>query len=204
MRPRSIVLTALCALLVSAASQATPPANGADLNRGYDWTVRLQTEELDRYFDYEKSALEPLDRVYADYYQADDDKSATAYEKMWYHEGKPYGLERLQKLGVTKGETVRLLVTHKSGNATAGETKAAANAILRIWLDAQLNKNALVVVTVPASSLQPIADELVAKHSLVVVPDGGVVAGQEQAINTTMNLLLESEGDGKQIKMAYL
>src|SRR5262249_2474847 len=160
-----------------------------------DWTVKLKTEELDRYFEYTKSALRPLDKVQADVYQADDEKSAKTYEKMWFHEGKTFGLERLKSFDVTKGETLRVVITHKNAKATPGETKAAANAILRIWLDAQLNKNPLVVVTVPAQSLQPIADELQTKHKLTIMPDEPVIDGKEKAIDTTMNLLLEADDE---------
>lgn len=203
MRRQLTVLTALCALLLTSIGSTAPPARAAGEFHGYDWTVSVETQELERYFDYKKSGLSPLDRIDIDYYPGEDEKSQspTHYQKLWYHDGQPLGLERLQKFGVTQGENITVRITHKGGRAKPGELKAAANAILRIWLDAQLNQNQLGVIKVPGQSLQAIANELVQKQRFVVVPEARDV---EAPIMSTMTLLLESEADGKKVNLAYL
>jgi hypothetical protein len=194
---RLAVLTMLCALLMNATL-----SYARELNRSYDWTIKLSTEQVDRYFNYHNSTLRPVDKVDAHYYREDDEKSAVHYEKLWYHEGKSLGLERIAPLGVIQGETVRLRITHKNGKAEPGELKAAADVVMRMWLDSKLNQNAVVVVTMPGQSLQPIADELVRSHKLVIAPSVGV--DQDSGNGSTTNLLLQSETDSRKIRMSYL
>jgi hypothetical protein len=195
-------LTAIWAILLASTVSSIPQVHAADdVNRGYDWTVRAETQELERYFEYTNSHLRPLDRIVIDYYPGENEKSSATYEKLWYHDGKPLGLERLQSLGVTRGENICLRITHHNAHPAPGEYKAAANAILRIWLDAHLNKNQLVVVKVPdAQSLDAIKDELTLKQNLIVVAP----ANAEDPQKTTMTLLIVSEADGQKVNLAYI
>lgn len=202
MRRQAHLLTALCTILVSSLTSFIPLASAAgDINRGYDWTVKVETEQLERYFEYNNSHLRPFDRISIAYYPGDNEAMSKPYEKMWFHDGKPLGLERAQPFGVTRGENICLTVKHHSAKPTPGEMKAAANTILRVWLDAYVNKNQLVVVKVPnGQSLHGIADELLSKQNLMLMPDSNA----EKPVNSTMTLTIVSEEDGQKINLAYL
>jgi hypothetical protein len=218
MRRKFTAFAALCSLIAMYASNAVPSAYAAgELDHDYDWTVRVQTEELQDYFDYKnsarKSGLFPLDRVYIDFYPGSDEKSAVGYEKLFYHDGRPLGLERLQELSpadgtkkaLTRGDNIRIRVIPKNKQITPGELKAAANAIMRFWLDAYINKNQLAVVDVPdQQSLQAIANELVQKQKFISAPDSTINDDGDTVAKTTMTLLLESESDGQQIHLGYM
>lgn len=201
MRRQAQILT-LCTMLLSTFTGLTPIVKAApDINRGYDWTVNVETEQLERYFEYRNSNLRPFDRTTVQYYPGDNETMSRAYEKLWFHDGKPLGLERAQPFGVTRGENICLKVKHHSGKPTPGEMKAAANTILRIWLDAYVNKNQLVVVKVPnGQSLHGIADELLAKQNFQLMPDSNA----EKPVNSTMTLTIVSEEDGQKVNLAYL
>jgi hypothetical protein len=200
MRRQAQIVTTLCTMLLSSLTSFTPVVSAAaDINRGYDWTVKVETEQLERYFEYTNSNLRPFDRTTIQYYPGDNEAMSKAYEKLWFHDGKPLGLERMQPFGVTRGENICLRVKHHSPKPTPGEMKAAANTILRIWLDAYVNKNQLAVVKVPdGQSLHGIADELLKKQNLQLMPDFG-----EKPVNSTMTLTIVSEEDGQRINLAY-
>jgi hypothetical protein len=199
---KKIVL--LLAMTLASGYLSTKPCPADDAaGAGHDWTVRLSTQQLAQAFSYKGAALFPVDRIDATYYK-NDQSSSVKYEKLWYHAGKPVGLERQGAFGnasgqgIPAGEGVFIEVINKNGMPQDGELKAAANAIMRIWIDAYLNHSPLITVKVPAHSFNSIEGYLETQRC-VEIPAGNV----EQTRTGTMNFLLISEPKGLKAKMAY-
>lgn len=169
-------------------------ANSAGEDPFYDYTICVTTQHLERQFKFKGSQLEDkIDRLDADVYDKDNEQNAAPYKSLWYAQGKPLGLEMFNQLAVEKGHGVCLRIKHKKENASQDEMKAAANAILRLWVDARLNQSAVLTVKVPGSSFYTIIDNL-RQQGMETSPESNEDAGN---INESMTLLIESEDAGQ-------
>lgn len=129
----------------------------------YEWLVTIQTEELPYQLNYAGSQLTPVVEVQISYARADGSQD-TKYETLWFCRGKALGLEREQLLDVGPGQSVAIRVIHKTKIPKSYDFKAAANSILRLFLDVRASCNMLQTVIVPKDSFSPITDELSNEH----------------------------------------
>jgi hypothetical protein len=175
------------------------PAHSTSKDQPYDWTVDIKTQQLQRQFDYPGTKLTPVVKTELQYYPMDAQSNKTKYEHIWYCKGKALGLERLHKFQITEGDGIAIKISHKTDDPTSGEYKAAANAILRILIDAYLNKNALVTVKIPPNSFSPISNEL--RSNPHIDTSGG---GSETPVSSGVPIFLQTdEPDGPTLQLYY-
>ena len=185
----AMVFTALIALLPTALPAV---ADGGMVSAPYDWVVEMKTKPLERQFQYQGSALKKIEKVQVSYYPPGGNDSKTAYEYLWFNDGKACGMEKQRKFDLPQGEGVCLKVVHKNGSSTQEERKAAANAILRLAIDTYINKNPIVQVRLPADTYTDIVNELLS-HGLEVAPEGNE---WESSFSSSLTLNIYSEPDG--------
>ncbi len=191
-----IKMTVIFIALLVASSNLSGFAKVGDL---YDYTICITTQHLERQFKFKGSQFEDkIERLDADVYDKDNEHNAAPYKSIWYSQGKPLGLEMFNRLQVEKGHGVCIRIKHKTANPSQSELKAAANAILRLWVDARLNQSAVIIVKVPGDSFYSIIEDL---------RNQGMDVAQEPNnwnINEPMTLLIESDAVGqKHQRLAY-
>ena len=137
----------------------------------YNWVITIKTEQLDGEFNYSGSKLKPVVKGSVSYASVDDIDNDFKYEDLWFCQGKPYGLERNGPLAIPRGDGVAIRVIHTDDHGTIDnhattqdELAAAADSILRIVVDAQINQNIVHTIIVPASSFQGICQSLQSHH----------------------------------------
>lgn len=170
------------------------------VDKPYDWVIQVETRRLERQFDYTNSKLNPIEKLEVLWYPTKDENKKTNYQYMYYHDGKPYGLEKLHKLDIDEGDGVAIEVKHKDSNPSEAEKKDAANAIFRLALDSYLHKNPLVAVKVPADSFNEISDRLKDLGFHDSKEDGDQV-DMENTFKASMTIGLFSVPEGKHISL---
>lgn len=188
----AVTLASIAAALTLVAAQSAR-ADLVDLT--YDWVFQVETKPLPKQFEYQGSPLKPIEKVDVKYHPSKDAENKTTYEYLWYHDGKPLGLERMKKFEIPQGDSLAIQIKHKNGSSTSGEEKAAANTILRITLDAYLNKNAVALVKLPSDSFYDISSAL-QNQGMVVAPDSGGMDGFNTPLDTSLTLNMVSEPEG--------
>lgn len=192
---KALLLCSMVSLFCSAAQ------SNDTLVKPYDWTVEIKTKPMPHFFEYSGSHLRGIEKLKVTYVHSadatDPDPQPKDYENLWYHDGKPLGLERHNKFDLTKGEGVSILVSHKQASATDAECKAAANAILRLIVDSYLNKNAVVSVRCQPSSYERIKAYLEDQGCLENT------SGNDQAIATAINIFFQNDSDANQYSNLY-
>ncbi|MBX9686982.1 MAG: hypothetical protein K2X27_09785 [Candidatus Obscuribacterales bacterium] len=175
-------------------------AKSANEDTFYDYTICVTTQHLERQFKFKGSQFEnKIERLDADVYDKDNEQNSVPYKSLWYWQGKPLGLEMFKHLPVERGHGVCLRIKHKTSNPSEAEKKAAANAILRLWVDARLNQSAVITVKVPGDSFYSIIENLRLQGM-----DVAAEAKDGEDINESMTLLIESEAIGqKHQRLAY-
>lgn len=177
-------------LTISSAPQAM-----ADnmVSQPYDWVMLLETKALDRQFQYQGSTLKKIEKVQVTYYPTKDEENKSKYEFLWFNQGKAVGLEKQKKLDIPQGEGVCLRVKHASDSPTPEEKKAAANAILRLAVDAFINKNPVVQVRLPNASYGEIVSELY-NRGMQEAPNSSDDFNNGFSSNLTLYIYSENEG----------
>lgn len=200
MARRVLSLIGMLVVFFSLQFSSNNTANCAQLDDLYDYTICITTQQLERQFKFKGSQFEDkIDRLDVDVYDKDNEQNANSYKSFWYAEGKPLGLELFHPLAVERGHGVCVRVKHKTQSPTQAEMRAAANAILRLWVDARLNQSAVIVVKVPGDSFYTIVDDL-RNQGMEVAPE--VPNGAD--VNEPMTLLIESDSVGqKHQRLAY-
>ena len=193
MARRVLSLIGMMIVLVSMLVSSKSSTAHADEIALYDYTICITTQHLERQFKFKGSQLEnKIDRLDADVYDKDNEENAAPFKSLWYSQGKPLGLEMFSPLAVEKGHAVCLRIKHKTSSPSDAEMKAAANAILRLWVDARLNQSAVITVKVPGDSFYTIIDDL-RNHGMEAAPE--LERGLDA--NETMTLLIESDPVGQ-------
>lgn len=191
-------LPAVAFLLISFMPQHACAENAVDLP--YDWVLQVETSELKRQFDYQGSTLKPIEKLEVVWYPTKDESKKTKYELLYYHQGRPFGMEKQHKLEIDQGDGVAIEVKHKDNNVTDSEMKDAGNAIFRLALDSYLNRNPLAAVKVPINSFEPIADKLKSLGFHDAQDDGGGLNTTEQ-FKSDMSITLVSVPEGKHMTL---
>ncbi len=169
------------------------------ITRPFDWVVEIETKELAKQFEYTGSHLKPIVKTHIVFYATVDEADKKSYEDIWYHNGKPCGLERLGNLTIRPGDGIAIKIKHKTDSPTEGEYKAAANAILRIILDANLNHNSVAIVTLPDGSYSPIISELRNQNAVDAPPHDA-----DHPLESVVNIFLQSGTDGPTQTLYFL
>ena len=200
MSRRVLSLIGMMAVLTSLFFCNINAANSANEDTFYDYTICITTQHLERQFKFKGSQFEDkIDRLDADVYDKDHEENSAPYKSLWYAQGKPLGLEMFNQLAVEKGHGVCVRIKHKTQNPSEAEIKAAANAILRMWVDARMNQSAVIVVKVPGDSFYSIIENL-RNQGMTAASE----AGDAEQNNEPMTLLIQSESAGqKHQRLAY-
>lgn len=159
-----------------------------------DWIVNIQTEELRNQFQYRGSRLTTVAKVNVAYSSRSGEQKM--FERLWYADGKPIGLERLGPFALTKAEGAIIEVKHLKQPEVQQE-KAAANAILRLMLNAYHNSNAIVYIKLPDDSFDAICNEL---EKLNCVEKNTPV---DEASKAKLTLALETQSGSKERHLYY-
>jgi len=191
-RKYGILPTIACLLLTFAPPHATADDH---VDLPYDWVIKVETHQLKRQFEYKGSTLSPVEKLEVSWHPTKDEDKVTKYEYMYYHEGRPFGMEKLRKMDMEQGEGVAIEIKHKDGDGTEAEKKDAANATFRLALDAYLNKNPLAAVKVPITSFDAVSNQLINLGFHDAQDEGG--GDFNQGAKSDMSLYLYSVPDGK-------
>ena len=148
------VMLALCLLCFLPARAGFQP---------YNWLVSVETEEIPGQFQYAGSILQPVVLARISFAKADGSED-TPYETLWLCGGKLFGLERYNALGVDRGQSISIKVTHKTKIPSANDYRAAAKSIVRVFLDVRTHNSMLQSVIVPDLSFTQILNELGNEH----------------------------------------
>lgn len=132
-----------------------------------DWTISITTKEIAKCLDYPDSKLQPLVRATIKFeqglaprseeeqelakagYITEEEVALSLYEDIYYSRSTPVGLRRYNKLGIRPGTPGTIKITLSDSRLRQEEAHAAANATVRIFLDAYLKKSALRTIFVP-------------------------------------------------------
>lgn len=174
---------------------ALPPP----ISRNYQWTIEIDTQQIPRQFQYNGSVLTQVVKAQARYFSSTDPSTQTQYETMWYSNGRSLGMERQNKLQIRQGDTIAIIVVHKSGSAQSDEQRAAAKAIMKMVVDANLNKNMVATIKVPIESFSTIAQEF-QNYRFSPMTDNS----SEDPTSSDLNLFLESVPAGSSQEFAHL
>jgi hypothetical protein len=131
------------------------------LGRSHDYIVVIETEPEPAMFEFPGSRIGPIVRANISYYQPHrDDLDPIQYEKLYYHDWQPVGCRRLRKLDFPYGGNICIEVRHKRGFATPAELGAAADAILRLFIDIFAEQKSASAIIVPDDSLDGICEQM--------------------------------------------
>lgn len=138
----------LCAGAAMAVEEIGPLPEKYEANA--DWVLNLSIKPRSDYLKFPKSPISPLVNVEVSYKVRNGEGNwgkTRIYETLWYHDGKPKGLRRHEKL--TIGEDTHGVIRIKRTGEAAQELKALTNAVLRLLPDVYLNKASLTVAMYP-------------------------------------------------------
>jgi hypothetical protein len=136
--------------------------------------IDIETEEVDDYMTFSGSKLTPIIRVSISYWQEDPDdpqsieRAKTKYEDLWYRAGDPLSCTVYHALGLREGSITQInlhsKLKSKSKNIpqhiSDAETKAGANALVRIYFDATLIHALPTTIIVPGETFVQLTDAL--------------------------------------------
>lgn len=128
----------------------------------YQWAMFVEMKNDRPFLKYPSSQLNPLTafKISARTFpqNADGETVSTPsrlYEEFWYHDSVPIGLKRYSQLKIAPYQ-YGVVVLAPSGSNNA----AAANVIVRLLLELELQRAAMAVVLVPMDKYDQIASEL--------------------------------------------
>ncbi|MBY0551362.1 MAG: hypothetical protein K2W95_29040 [Candidatus Obscuribacterales bacterium] len=181
---------------LSLTSLLTLPAMASD-DVHKDWIVDVKTEEIKRQFDYRGSTLKTVAKLTVEFFHETDKDNVKPYQKIYYHDGKPIGMERTGDLNLPPTETVVIKVTPKRGTADSEENKGAADILWRLALSLSHNRSPLISTILPDASFNEISRELLR------IGFSDSAAGPEKANKAKAMLALESETSGESKKVYF-
>lgn len=171
---------------------AITPANSTEhVDRPFEWTVQIDTKQLKNQFQYNSSELKELVKAKMTFYKMTDEDNKTDYEDLWYAKAKTLGMERHHKLDITQGDAICIKVKHIGDYTSYDEQRASGKAVMKVVLDAAVNKNMVATIKVPMTSFHTIAQEIENYH-FSAAPGGS----PETPVDADLTLFLESEPVG--------
>ncbi|MDZ4837450.1 MAG: hypothetical protein SGJ27_26995 [Candidatus Melainabacteria bacterium] len=154
-----------------------------------DYFIEAETVTSQTEFQHESFSIRSVVESSIKYYEAGKQDKKTAYETLWFHQGKAIGLERNAGLDIPADKKVAIRINHASCS-TFDEGRASANVVMRMALDVLRNRDKIAVVEVPSAAYQSILEELQARHAQVLP------AGQEAPAGARVSFQFESESTG--------
>lgn len=138
------------------------PCSGIGFGRPSDYLILIETDEDKSEFNYPGSIIGPVVKAKVSYSQPNKEEKEPPvdYETLWYHEWQALGCRRLHTLDIPVGNQITLEVRHRYGLVQMAEAQAAANAILRLYVDAFAQRNCISSIIVPDESISLIANEM--------------------------------------------
>jgi hypothetical protein len=174
-------------------------SDGIHVDRPFEWTVQIDTKQLKNQFQYNSSELKELVKAKMTYYKMTDEDNKTDYEDLWYAKAKTLGMERHHKLEITQGDAICIKVKHIGEYTSYDEQRASGKAVMKVVLDAAVNKNMIATIKVPMTSFHTIAQEIENYH-FSPAPSGS----PESPVDSDLNLFLESEPAGLSQSFAHM
>lgn len=118
--------------------------------------IYVRAQEQKGFLDFPGSPFKSMVKVTITYRSVKDDTMGDErlYEDLWYQGQNPLGCRRYRDFDLRPKDRVFVYLTASS----PAELSASANALVRILLDANLNRDAIVGVAVPAESFWPLVD----------------------------------------------
>lgn len=168
-------------------SKSSPESNSSV--DGPDFCLTAETKVDEKLFEHESFDIRNVVKASMTYHKTGDESHKTAYEELWYHNGKPVAMERKTTLDIPSDKKVAIKILQSSG-ASNNEIKAAANVILRLVLDIRLNNDTVSVVEVPSASFQTLIQELQARKARVQP------AGADATVEAKVKFKLQSRSTG--------
>lgn len=175
--------------LAPSPTTATTPASNEKIESP-DYCLTIETQIDQREFAHESFDFGPIVKATMQYFKAGDEAHKNAYEEMWYHDGKPIGMERFAALEIPADKKVAIKILQTACGTSSDETSASANLILRMVLDIRLNRDTITVVEVPSSSFQQVLMELQNRKANVMPP------GVEAPAEARVQFKLQSQSTG--------
>jgi len=149
-------------LLISALSGASRASTTQN-----QWLVTVQTKSAPSIFNYQGATLTPVTEAQVSFASANSDATPTVYENFWGASGKPLALQRYEPLSIPPGDGIAFKIVNGSDQPFFSETQLAVDAVLRIMLDAQLNANPVLYVSVPSTTFSDVVSALSQQNFIV-------------------------------------
>jgi len=162
------------------------------------YTLNIKTEQLQGQFQYKGATISPVAKMSVQSYPSNDESQKKPYEYIWYHDGKPIGLERVSNLQFGTGKAVSMRITPKT-QAGQEEEKASADIIFRLVLDCYRNSDGVLAITVPARNFDGIVSTLNARGLVETNP--GV---DFDASSAKLTFTLQSDSDDRAKHLFYM
>ena len=205
MNKHTSAIAIAAAIMVSTLGAASKASAQNQINHPYAWTIEIDTQEVPLQFQYSGSALTQVVKTQLQFYSNSNppptptSATLTLYESLWFSNGKSLGLERQNKLQIRQGDSIAILVVHKNGSAQPDEQIAAAKAIMKAVVDANLNKNMVATIKVPMASFSTISQQIQNYHFAPIV-----ASSSEDPTQSDLNLFLESVPPGMTQGLAHV
>ncbi len=202
----------MTALLLVALILVASPANSGSS----DWTISISTRHIGNCLDYPDSKLQPLIRARVKFeqgvsqmspeqselakagYVKEEQVPDTVYEDIYYAQSRALGLRRYNELGIRPGSPGVIRVTGiGEGRLREEEAFAAANATVRIFLDAALKKSALRSIVVPRDNFD------LYTQGLQRYGFRPFVSSVEEPLAVSIVLSVQSQPVGRQMYLGY-
>ncbi|HEY9785485.1 MAG TPA: hypothetical protein V6D17_08800 [Candidatus Obscuribacterales bacterium] len=136
-------------------------APGEGILDSFNRIINIQTESLPNYLNFEGSKVAPLVLAQVDVQRVSKKGSETKpYEHLWYKGAEPVGCRKHAELDIFPDDNVAFRVKHKSASGSDAEIKAAADAVMRVFIDASIRSNSPSAIVVPKASLNRFVQSL--------------------------------------------
>lgn len=184
-----LVTLALLAVLAPAATA-----------RKGDWKVNIDTRVVDPCLSFPTSDLHPVIKASVRFLQRGPKKlnlQPTTYEDLYYSHCRVIGLRRHSNLEIKAGSQGDIFVGNASSDFRSEEACAAANAVVRLFLDLYRRKAPLASVVVPRDFFDTVVSEL---QRYGFRPSSGVV---DQPIVALVMIHIASDPPGRTQDLLY-
>lgn len=162
-----------------------------------DYVLQAETALAPRTFEHESFSLKSIVKSAVSVYPTNAKNEISPYENLWFHDGKPIGLERRTELKIPADKNVGIKVV-QSPCASFDESKAAGNTIMRLVLDILKNHDKVTIVSVPSASYTNILMELQRRKMSVMPP------GEKAPETAKLKFKLESESTGMKQEVYFM
>jgi hypothetical protein len=130
----------------------------------YQWLITINTKSAPNVFNYPGANLTPVSEAAVTVCAATAGAQPAAYETFWGAKGKPLAQERSGALGIPAGQSVAFSIVHDASSPDFTQTQLGVDALLRTFLDTQINSNQVLYVTVPTDTYSDVVNALIQQN----------------------------------------